>query len=385
MKTKLQPSAKLNIKPVLIYSCAGIVGAILIGIGAFFYFNVGTSTISEAATAAEGDVIRSTGDGEWDEDATWSPRPPNQDRDRIIIENGHTVTIDENGSFNGDIIVNGELSIEYARLRMDADSRVAVNEGGGITFSPPEPASFFGYDYTNATGYITIGTVIPVLGGYLGSGIPIDGGNPKGTTIGGGSHFGPGADALLPIDLISFDAQLNEASQVAITWATASEENNDFFAIERSIDGQNFFTLDTIKGAGNSNSLLEYEYVDKYPVAGTNYYRLKQTDYDGKFEYFKIASVYNETVQAEFSVISLGPNPYKDHFEVNFVSGDNNDVHLKLMDMQGKTIFSKSLETQIGENSYIYYDQANLQPGVYLFTIVQKGTPAKTFRVVKNS
>lgn len=382
MKTKLQPSQKLNIKPILMYSCAGIVGAILIGIGAFFYFNVGTSSISEAATTAEGDVITSANipNANWNTASGWDLGRRPEHGDRVIIKAGHTRTISANTSLNGEIIVNGLLRVTNARLAMNDSSKVAVNEGGIINFSPPVWRRWLWADYLSPTGSINIGGSWSFWGIQLwNGGITIEN-----DPVYGEAHFGTGADAILPIELVSFDAQLDKMNQVAITWATASEENNDFFTIERSIDGLNFSMLDTMNGAGNSNSLLEYEYIDKYPVAGTNYYRLKQTDYDGKFEYFKIVSVYMEAVQTEFSVISLGPNPYKDHFEVNFFSGDNKDVHLKLMDMQGNTIFSKSLETQIGQNSYIYYDQENLQPGVYLFTIVQEGSPAKTFRVVKN-
>lgn len=195
----------------------------------------------------------------------------------------------------------------------------------------------------------------------------------------------PDIDPLLSTALLSFDAELTQEGKVSIVWSTATEKNNDFFTLERSLDGQNFFVLDTLEGAGISHARTDYTYIDAHPVSGPNYYRLKQTDYEGKFEYFKTIRVVNDQEKPALSMISIDPNPYRDQFKVSFYSIDNNAVHLKLMDMEGRTIFAKSLEAAQGLNSYTYTVEEDFQPGIYLFTIVQKGTPAKTFRVVKTS
>lgn len=79
-----------------------------------------------------------------------------------------------------------------------------------------------------------------------------------------------------------------QENEVVLKWATKSERNNDYFSIERSEDGKIFETIKQINGAGNSNKKLYYDFTDYYPARGTNYYRLKQTDYDGKFEYSKV-------------------------------------------------------------------------------------------------
>lgn len=197
--------------------------------------------------------------------------------------------------------------------------------------------------------------------------------------------YGADINPLLPVDLAFFNAQPTKEGQVAITWSTITEQDNDFFVLERSIDGQNFFVLDTLDGAGTSNTTKSYTYTDSYPVAGSNYYRLKQTNYDGKFNYLHTVSVTSKKAKPALYMVSIGPNPYQNQFEVSFYSIDNNAVHLKLMDMEGKILFTKSIETAQGHNSYTYTDNQDLQPGIYLFSIVQKGTPAKTFRVVKSS
>jgi hypothetical protein len=103
----------------------------------------------------------------------------------------------------------------------------------------------------------------------------------------------------LPIELISFEAKMNTNKQVDIFWATASELNNDFFTIERSADGVNWEIVTTATGAGNSIYRIDYAAYDSRPLSGISYYRLKQTDFDGAFEYSNIVSVFNgnEAVQ----------------------------------------------------------------------------------------
>ena len=102
------------------------------------------------------------------------------------------------------------------------------------------------------------------------------------------TYFSPyilvGKISPLPIELLSFEAICNNNS-VNLLWSTASEKNNDYFTIERSSDGITFQTVLTVKGAGNSNQVINYSAIDEKPIDGIAYYRLKQTDYDGKFEY----------------------------------------------------------------------------------------------------
>ena len=80
-----------------------------------------------------------------------------------------------------------------------------------------------------------------------------------------------------------------------VSFSTVSETNNDYFTIERSGDGRNFESIGAIKGAGNSKQELSYEFVDESPLAGINYYRIKQTDFDGAYSYTEIRSVRHQT------------------------------------------------------------------------------------------
>ena len=96
----------------------------------------------------------------------------------------------------------------------------------------------------------------------------------------------------LPIELLSFNVDKNERYN-HLTWVTASEDNNDYFNLEKTIDGVYYNNIARINGAGNSNTQLNYEYDDLEITDNICYYRLKQTDYDGKFKYHDMISVDN--------------------------------------------------------------------------------------------
>lgn len=90
--------------------------------------------------------------------------------------------------------------------------------------------------------------------------------------------------ATLPIELLHFQAkQLRD--HVVLNWSTSTEINNDFFTIERAGTDHRYFPILTENGAGTSRHVLHYQRSDRSPLSGTNYYRLKQTDFDGQYAY----------------------------------------------------------------------------------------------------
>lgn len=101
----------------------------------------------------------------------------------------------------------------------------------------------------------------------------------------------PSCTSVLPIELIEFNA-VRSRQFVELTWETASEKNNNYFTIERSIDGASFAPIGTLTGAGNSSNKLSYKLIDSTPIEDkVSYYRLKQTDFDGTYTYSVIVSV----------------------------------------------------------------------------------------------
>jgi hypothetical protein len=109
----------------------------------------------------------------------------------------------------------------------------------------------------------------------------------------------------LPIELISFEG-ISKNTYNYLFWKTASEYNNDYFTIEKTLDGINFTPIANINGAGNSNMVLNYDYIDYNIINTITYYRLKQTDYDGKYEYSNIIGLDNtKKVRLVVRVINL--------------------------------------------------------------------------------
>ncbi|MGV3539466.1 MAG: hypothetical protein ACO1OQ_06615, partial [Rufibacter sp.] len=114
----------------------------------------------------------------------------------------------------------------------------------------------------------------------------------------------------LPVTLTSFTSA-SQTSQVVLTWITASEKDNKEFVVERSTDAVNFAPIETIAGNGTTTTLQHYTFKDAAPVAGISYYRLKQIDFDGAFEYSKVISAKVQATQpAKLKLASVYPNPF---------------------------------------------------------------------------
>ncbi len=185
---------------------------------------------------------------------------------------------------------------------------------------------------------------------------------------GGGGGGGP-----LPISLLDFNATYNSQTQnVDLDWATASEENNDYFTIQKSrSDATDFDLVVQVPGAGSSNQTLYYEAVDENPYYGLSYYRLKQTDYDGTYTYSDLVAV-NILKGLEFSV---RPNPARDMLQIVFGSAKNNTVFvmtpeynaaIKIYDTRGKLVYEKRFD---GTFYKFNIDISGFQQGMYLVTL----------------
>ncbi|MEP6747439.1 MAG: T9SS type A sorting domain-containing protein [Bacteroidota bacterium] len=155
-------------------------------------------------------------------------------------------------------------------------------------------------------------------------------------------------NALLPVKLADFSGKSINGN-VQLNWETVSEISSDAFVIERSSDGISFTTIDKVNAAVNSAAALYYNYTDKNPSTGKNYYRLKMIDKDGHADYSKVITI---TVQTETTAgISLYPNPANSYVIVNHPFSGNHE-QLKIVNMQGnillmQQIVAGSLQTRI--------------------------------------
>ncbi|MFK8045069.1 MAG: T9SS type A sorting domain-containing protein [Crocinitomicaceae bacterium] len=168
----------------------------------------------------------------------------------------------------------------------------------------------------------------------------------------------------LPIDLISFDAK-NQGDAALLTWITASEINNDFFELEKSIDGIAWSVINKQNGTGNSSTLLTYNYVDNELINGIQYYRLKQTDFDGQYTYSHIEYINYE------NNISLGlvyPNPNNGLFDIEIHSSVDTEITSSLYNNIGELVYSSSSELEKGRNT-LNFNLKNYSSGLYYLTL----------------
>lgn len=166
--------------------------------------------------------------------------------------------------------------------------------------------------------------------------------------------------AALPIELLNFGASLIDINMARLDWQTTSETNNDYFTIERSVDGIQWSELTRVNGAGNSSSLLSYSAFDYDPNSGISYYRLKQTDFDGQFTYSQIVIV--KIDQLINSQLEIYPNPTSDL--VTILGNAFELEQVKIYDVLGQdlTIYVKQISNS---GSQLVIDLSSLNEGIY--------------------
>ncbi len=172
----------------------------------------------------------------------------------------------------------------------------------------------------------------------------------------------------LPIDLIYFRAQ-NEDKSVDLFWETATETNNDFFTIERSLDGINFESIANIKGAENSSIALTYQFTDTNPLSGTSYYRLKQTDYDGQSELFNSVAVNHEEVGVDLVNLQITSSIFSESFTITFNQITNELITISLFDLSGHSVYSSTNQTTKGYNAFTFSSIELLKSGTYILIL----------------
>ncbi len=160
--------------------------------------------------------------------------------------------------------------------------------------------------------------------------------------------------AVLPVELTYFKGQPTQAGSL-LSWQTASEQNNEGFEIEKSINGQDWENIGFVAGNGTTTNISNYEFTDQQPEIGTNYYRLKQIDFDGQFEYSAIVNIKYQTAPIE---IKIFPNPVADYLTVESEAAIGS--HIQLFDTKGQLIKEWKHQSTI---SQIATDQ--LTNGIY--------------------
>lgn len=188
-----------------------------------------------------------------------------------------------------------------------------------------------------------------------------------------------GADASLPIRLVSFDVNRLNENTAKLEWTTALEENNKGFEIQKSFDGSSFDVIGFADGAGNSVQIKNYSFLDQNATDAA-YYRLKQIDFDGKFQYSPIQ--YLQGMAKEF--IELFPNPTQDFidFKTSEDIANHQNIQVILTDSKGmmltqkignihqikQTINQKLIDLRVG----LYFVKITADNRTYLLRLVKQ-------------
>ena len=227
---------------------------------------------------------------------------------------GAEVTANATFSYRGDENTTAEPLTEIAVQHWNGTYWDDGNSGGNGTYTA---TGTMGINTTDVAGSVTTQTVL--------------------------TEFSPYVLVLksdpLPIELLNFTASCKNQN-ILVTWSTASETNNNYFTLERSVDAQEWEAIATINGMGNSNTLVNYNYTDTNSYNDIVYYRLKQTDFDGAYTYSDIitASCQNKSIE----IVNIYPNPASGCFDYIIYSTEKNEeVFVTVINLLGKVIINK--------------------------------------------
>lgn len=247
----------------------------------------------------------------------------------------HTTEYDRIENFSGSTltITNATMHLDWGAYIPNVGDKFALIDGAGLvegqfsTVTNSNPGIMYTIDYTDNTE-----VEIEVTG------------------------------VTLAVELIHFTGEKTERG-LELNWATANEKDNEGFKIERSNNGLNWKAIGYVRGKGDSYELTKYTYLDKTPLDGKNYYRLKQNDWDGTFDYSNTVLLHFENEKSEFT---FSPNPVEDMLYIDFYQASE-DIEIQLYDSNGKILWTrKGVVQQIPFEAYA--------PGVYF---LQTTSPSK--------
>jgi hypothetical protein len=304
------------------------------------------------------------GGGVWGAPATWLPSIP-ACGDTILIQSGDIVTIESLQDYSACptpsvLYIDGtlEFPVNGPKLKFPDGSSIVINTGGLITSTSGTGGG--------SSNFISIGssTVWKKADGDANG--PLVFGTPP-----------------LPIKLISFEANINE-DKVDIKWITAAELNNDYFTLERSVDGKVWEEILITAGAGNSNNVLEYFETDYKPLRGISYYRLKQTDFNGEFSYSNIVPV--KYIKKNNGKINLFPSPLTAGTDLHIEFKDiiASELLVVLRDIKGREYYSKIVVNIEGGKLIGIPVDSSVPNGIYIVTASSENQLYSQKLIIKN-
>ncbi len=175
-------------------------------------------------------------------------------------------------------------------------------------------------------------------------------------------------ETTTPVELVSFTGSVNEAGDVELSWITATEMNNQGFDIERREGQGPFNTIGSIDGNGTTTEIHRYTYSDNSVENKTYFYRLKQIDYNGQFNYSNEIEI-EVNLPVEFVLAQNYPNPFNPSTTINYSTPNNSFVSLKVYNILGTEIATLVSKEQTAGKFDVIFNASSLPSGIYFFRL----------------
>ena len=220
------------------------------------------------------------------------------------------------------------------------------------------------------------------LGVSLDSGTVISGWLNTSGSVSSFSPFTIGSTTFnspLPVQLASFTANINERN-VSLNWVTAKEQNNAGFEVQKSAVGSqnsDWVKVGFVTGNGNKSTPTNYSFEDKKLSTGKYNYRLKQIDYNGNFEYFRLSSEIEIGVPKKFDISQNYPNPFNPVTKIDVDLPFDSKIMIKVYDISGREIKTLLNETKQAGYYTVDFNGSSMASGLYFYRIIAEGNGQK--------
>ncbi len=194
---------------------------------------------------------------------------------------------------------------------------------------------------------------------------------------------GSGSGDPLPLQLVSFTG-VHQNGMNQLNWVTASEINVSHFEVERSANGTDFVKIASVEAAGNTTITHDYQFLDRTPPSGGNYYRLRIVDADNTFEYSKVIYLSSGQAVAINQYINVVPNPFTDKFNVQFYQAEAGVYNIQITDLAGRPVVQITRDGAKGLIS-VPFDLSAEAAGSYLIQVTRQDGMRLMRQVVKST
>jgi large repetitive protein len=191
---------------------------------------------------------------------------------------------------------------------------------------------------------------------------------------GGSGATGAGSQpSPLPVELVEFTGYHDEQEYVnVLNWKTASELNNDYFVVQRSLDGINFITIGQVEGKGTTNEASIYSFTDFNLATGKNYYRLRQVDFDGSSEFSDVISINVNGSALTTKIINYYPNPTTNKLYIEMQVSEEGTYDMTVIDVTGKVVHHGRIDLIKSNRHIVELDASYFAQGGYVVSLVER-------------